>query len=110
MLYNQTIGLLIPTLNEEEGLRKVLEIIPSYIDRVLIIDGNSTDKTSHVAREFGADVVIEPRPGYGRAIRTGFNHVKEDWIVTLDADGTYPTSEIEFLMAYAIKNSISLVG
>jgi len=105
MINNQTICLLIPTLNEEEGLKKVLGIIPSYIDRVLIVDGESTDKTHEIAKEFGADIVVEPRRGYGRAMKTGFENVKEDWLITLDADGTYPTSEIEGLVKYAIEKN-----
>lgn len=110
MILNQTICLLIPTLNEEEGLRVVLESLPSYIDRVLVIDADSTDRTCEVAKEFKADVVIETRRGYGRALRIGFEHIKEDWVVTLDADGTYPTSEIEELINYAVKKKLKFVS
>lgn len=110
MIQNQSICLLIPTLNEEDGLKKVLETNPKYIDRVLVIDGDSKDRTSEVAKEFNADVIVERRRGYGRALRTGFENVKEDWVVTLDADGTYPTDEIEDLVSYAIKKKFKFVS
>ena len=110
MINDQTICLLIPTLNEEEGLRVVLESLPYYIDRVLVIDGDSSDKTGAVAKEFGADVIIERRAGYGRALRTGFENVREDWVVTLDADGTYPTTEIEHLVKYVIKKGLKFIS
>ena len=110
MLQNQSICLLIPTLNEEEGLRVVLESLPKYIDRVLVIDGDSKDRTNEVAKEFKADVIIERRRGYGRALRTGFENIKEDWVVTLDSDGTYPTSEIEDFVSYAIRKNFKFVS
>ena len=110
MLSNQSVCLLIPTLNEEEGLRKVLESLPQYIDRVLIVDSNSIDKTKEVAVEFNADIVTEPLRGYGQALITGFKHIKEDWVVTMDADGTYPTTEIEDLVNYAIRKGFKFVS
>lgn len=110
MILGQSICLLIPTLNEEEGLAVVLGTLPSYIDRILVVDSHSTDKTTEVAKSFNADVVFEPRPGYGRAIRTGFENVKEDWVVTLDADGTYPTHEIEYLVKYAIQKNLKFLS
>lgn len=110
MINKQSICLLIPTLNEKEGLAKVLESLPSTIDRVIVVDSNSTDGTREVAREHKADIVIEPIGGYGRALIEGFKHVKEDWVVTLDADGSYPPSEIEYLVGYSIKKGFKFVS
>lgn len=110
MFSNQTICLLIPTLNEEEGLSKILESVPDFVDRVMIIDSDSTDSTVEIAKRFGVYVINEPRRGYGRALKTGFANVKEDWVITLDADGTYPTNEIKRLLEYALKKGFKFLS
>jgi len=67
----------IPTLNEAGTIGKVLDEIPKqaleqkgYEVKVLVVDGNSTDGTRQIAEEKGARVVVEPRRGKGRAMRT----------------------------------------
>jgi glycosyltransferase involved in cell wall biosynthesis len=60
----------------------------------LIVDTDSEDRTREIAASKGARVVSEPRRGYGRAYKTGFAQAKGKYIATLDADCTYPASEI----------------
>lgn len=90
------ISVLVPTLNEAENLRHVLPAIPAMVDEVVIIDGCSTDDTVAVARELRPDIkiVVEPRPGKGRALCTGFRASTGDIIVTIDADGSTDPREI----------------
>jgi glycosyltransferase involved in cell wall biosynthesis len=57
---------------------------------ILIVDGNSKDKTREIATSKGAQVLLETRKGYGRAYKTGLAHATGDIIVTGDADATYP--------------------
>jgi glycosyltransferase involved in cell wall biosynthesis len=57
---------------------------------ILIIDGDSNDKTRQIASSKGAQVIIDKRKGYGRAYKTGLAHATGDIIVTGDADATYP--------------------
>lgn len=57
---------------------------------MIVVDGESTDGTREIARERGARVVVEPRPGYGRAYKTGFAAADGEIVVTGDADTTYP--------------------
>jgi glycosyltransferase involved in cell wall biosynthesis len=61
---------------------------------ILIVDGNSTDKTREIASSKGAQVILEKRKGYGRAYKTGLAHATGDIIVTGDADATYPFNTI----------------
>jgi dolichol-phosphate hexosyltransferase len=61
---------------------------------ILIIDGNSKDRTREVAVSKGAKVIVEPRRGYGRAYKTGFENATGDVIVTGDADATYPFDKL----------------
>jgi glycosyltransferase involved in cell wall biosynthesis len=99
------VTLLVPTLNEADGLRQTLKSLPrkeleatGYDVDVLVIDGTSKDGTPDVARELGAQVVAEPRLGYGRAYKSGFERVTGDLIVTCDADATYPLERLPALL------------
>jgi len=61
---------------------------------ILIVDGNSIDKTREIASSKGAQVILEKRKGYGRAYKTGLAQATGDIIVTGDADATYPFDTI----------------
>ena len=93
--------IIIPTLNEAGTIGKVLAEIPrqaleeaGFEVEVMLIDGDSTDETRQIAEETGARVVIEPRPGKGRAMRTALAITEGDFIFMLDGDYTYPPSYI----------------
>jgi len=84
-------------MNEERGIGKTIDAIDKdYFDskhwdlEILIIDGNSKDKTRDIAASKGARVILEKRRGYGRAYKVGFSQATGDIIVTGDADATYP--------------------
>ena len=83
------IKVIIPALNEEEALPKVLRDIPEIVDEVIVIDNNSSDNTFDVAETNGATVLKQPLPGYGNACLKGLEYIKQkkvDIIVFLDAD------------------------
>ena len=71
MYKSHKITVVIPCLNEEEGIRKVLAALPSFVDEAIVVDNNSTDRTAEVARGMGAVVVSELHRGYGRAYKKG---------------------------------------
>lgn len=98
MYKGQTITVIIPCLNEEQGIEKVLTRMPVFVDEVIVVDNGSTDRTSEVARSFGAKVVREDVRGYGRAYKTGFAQATGDVIVTLDGDHSYPPDAISYLL------------
>ena len=101
---------IIPTLNEEKAIGKVLDSIPKTEDmEVIIVDGLSTDRTVEIAREKGAKVILEKRKGYGRAYKTGFKHAKGEIIVTLDGDLTYPAEKIPELVDYLRRNQLDFI-
>lgn len=102
----RSVCFVIPTLNEEEAIGPTLDTIPvdglqkqGYEVEVLIVDGDSDDATRDIAEDWGAEVIIEDRPGYGRAYKTGFAHTDADVIVTGDADATYPFEKTTDLLA-----------
>ena len=91
-----TIGVVIPALNEEatiaDQVAEVLAVagrpdLPARIERVIVVDNGSTDRTAQRAEAAGAMVVSEPRRGYGRACFTGVLAAGDvDLIVQMDGD------------------------
>lgn len=76
----------------------MLRRMPPFVDEVIVVDNGSTDRTSEVARSFGAHVIREPVRGYGRSYKKGFAHASGDIIVTLDGDHSYPPDAISYLL------------
>jgi len=112
----KSISVLIPTLNEQEGIKLTIDSIPKdklaelgYDLEILVIDGNSTDLTRQIANEMGSKIILEKRTGYGRAYKTGFSEAKGDIIVTLDADGTYPAELIPDYIRYLNEKKLDFI-
>lgn len=98
MYKGSSITVVIPCLNEEQGVEQVLRRMPEFVDEVIVVDNGSTDRTSDVARGFGAQVIREDVRGYGRSYKRGFANAKGDIIVTLDGDHSYPPDAISYLI------------
>jgi len=98
MYKGQTVTVIMPCLNEEQGVEQVLARMPEFVDQVLVVDNGSTDRTSEVARRFGAQVIREDARGYGRSYKTGFAAATSDIIITLDGDHSYPPDAISYLL------------
>lgn len=109
MFRGKRISVVIPCHNEEDGIRAVMEQMPSIVDEVVVVDNCSTDRTSEVARELGCRVIFEGRKGYGRAYKTGFAKAKGDVIVTMDGDGTYPPDSIPLLLHVLLEERIDFI-
>jgi len=101
------VSVVIPAFREGKTIRKVIKDIRSsatYETQIIIVDGYSNDGTEEIAKEENVEFVTEPRLGYGRAIRTGLDHVKGDIIVIIDADGTYEACDINRLSIPLLKD------
>ena len=105
-----------PTLNEELGLKLTLEEIPldqleqmGLDHEIIVVDGNSSDKTREIATTYGARVILEPCKGYGRAYKTGFEHARGQIIVTLDGDNSYPPLLIPSLIKNLLDENLDFV-
>jgi glycosyltransferase involved in cell wall biosynthesis len=68
---------IIPMLNERDSIGLVLKDLPP-VARVIVVDNGSTDGSPAVARAAGAEVMLEPQRGYGKACLTGIAHVAQD--------------------------------
>jgi glycosyltransferase involved in cell wall biosynthesis len=98
MYKGQSITVIIPCLNEEQGVEKILRAMPDFVDEIIVVDNNSTDRTSEVAASLGAKVIREDVRGYGRSYKRGFAGATSDLIVTLDGDHSYPVDALSYLL------------
>ena len=98
MYKRQRITVIIPCLNEEQGVEQVLRAMPDFVDEIIVVDNASTDRTSDVARSLGAQVIREEVRGYGRSYKRGFACATGDLIVTLDGDHSYPADALSYLI------------
>lgn len=91
--------ILLPVLNEAEGLRTVLKAIPhasleqeGWHSEIVIVDGKSTDASPQVGADAGCVVLVQPTTGKGEAVRFGFTYALQhnyDAVIMFDADQTY---------------------
>lgn len=91
------VTVVLPCLNEAESLPGVLAAMPAGY-RALVVDNNSTDGTARVARRHGADVVVEPRPGYGSAVHAGVVAATTPIVAVLDGDGSLDPGDLPALV------------
>jgi glycosyltransferase involved in cell wall biosynthesis len=101
---------IIPTYNEAQSIARVLGDIPRNVNEVLVVDSDSSDGTAAIAREMGAEVLREPRRGYGRACMTGLAAVTAaDIVVFLDGDYSDRPAEMPILLEPLISDSADMV-
>ncbi len=110
MYKENRITVVIPCLNEEEGIGKVLSRIPEFVDEVIVVDNDSTDGTAEIAQRMGARVIREDVRGYGRAYKTGLMHAQGDIIVTLDGDHSYPVDALSYLIEALLHSRVGFVS
>lgn len=98
------VSIIIPTMNEEASIGEVIDTIHEAMKdfkgnfEIVVVDTESKDKTVEIAISKGARVIDEPRRGYGRAYKTGFENAEGEILATLDADCTYPAEDIPDLV------------
>ena len=93
--------IVIPTLNEEEAIGKVIdEILEQGFEpeQILVVDGYSTDRTVEIARSKGVRVVYQKGRGKADAIRTAVEYVDTPYMLVMDGDYTYPAKHIRELL------------
>ncbi|MDH3402760.1 MAG: glycosyltransferase family 2 protein [Acidobacteriota bacterium] len=109
-----TIDVVIPAFDEEASLPLVLADVPRPpVRRVVVCDNRSRDGTARAAREGGAEVVVEERPGYGSACLRALAHLRAtgppDVVVFLDADHSDHPEELPSLVEPLAAGAADLV-
>jgi glycosyltransferase involved in cell wall biosynthesis len=107
------VDVIIPALDEENALPRVLREIPHPpVRRVVVADNGSTDHTAAVARANGAEVVHEPERGYGAACLRAIEHLAADppdIVVFLDGDYSDHPAELSRLIDPILVGDAELV-
>jgi len=98
----------VPTLNEEQGIGPTLKELEDALDDpfVLVVDGNSIDRTVNIAANLGAEVIAQKGKGKGLAIAMALEHIDSEtkYVVFTDADYTYPAEYIPKMIGILEKN------
>ena len=108
------VAVVIPALDEEATIRKVIESIPKKIvQNIIVVDDASHDGTSGIAKEAGALVVRHGRNlGVGAAIRTGYSKalsLRADIVLVVAADGQHDPNEIPRLIRPILEDEADYV-
>lgn len=113
---SKPVSIIIPAFNEESSLSGVLESISTVLSdnrisgEIIVVDDGSNDNTASIAESCGVKVVRhEKNRGYGAALKSGIKAAKNDLIVIIDADGTYPESDIPIILK-ELDNADMVVG
>lgn len=91
----------IPALDEEASLPQVITRLRQVgLNHICAVDNGSRDRTVEVARQYGAEVIVEPRRGYGQACWTGCQNLPAggQWILFCNADGSDDIERVPELM------------
>jgi hypothetical protein len=86
-----SILVIIPVLNEEATITIAIQSLQSHgLSRIRVVDNGSTDNSAAIATRAGAEVILEPIAGYGRACWKGLQQIPADvqWILFCDGDGS----------------------
>lgn len=108
---------IIPALNEEMSIGKVIADIPQdLVSEVVVADNGSTDGTAKTATDAGATVLSEKRRGYGYACTKGINYAlskpegeRPDIVVFLDGDYSDYPEEMPLLVKPIIKDGFDMI-
>ncbi len=103
MFKKKKVSVVMPAYNEEESIYKTVKGFKNikYIDEVVVVDNNSKDRTTELAKKAGAWVVKETRQGYGYACRRALNEARGDLIILVESDDTFLPRDIIKFLAYS---------
>jgi len=103
----------IPSYNEEMSIGSIVLKARQIVERVIVVDDGSTDRTAEVAQMAGAEVIsLLENKGKANALLTGLKHARDFGCraaVVIDGDGRYKTREIAWIVSHIINASADLV-
>jgi glycosyltransferase involved in cell wall biosynthesis len=101
------ITVVIPAFNEEGAVTPTIKGVGAALEaaglkfEIITVDDGSTDGTAAAAEAAGSRVIRHPvNRGYGRSLVSGIESAKYDWVMIIDADGSYPPAETAKLLPY----------
>ena len=94
-----TTALLVLTLNEVDGIKKIMPLVKrEWVDEIIFVDGGSTDGTIEEAKRMGFKVIIQKQKGHGAAVLEGVNAIKSDNFILFGPDGNDEPEKIPELI------------
>jgi glycosyltransferase involved in cell wall biosynthesis len=103
-----TVDLVLPALDEAEGLAWLLPRLPAGV-RAIVVDNGSTDGTPEVARAHGAQVVQAAQRGFGAACWAGLQAATEDVVAFMDADASLDPQQLRRVLDPVLSGAADLV-
>lgn len=104
----QKISVIIPAKDEENTISAVIKQAKKYSDDVIVVDGNSHDRTKEISTRLKVKVITENK-GKGYALREAAKEARNDILVFIDADGSHNVNDIGKLMAPICEGKADLV-
>ncbi len=114
MFYDHNVTVIVPAYNEEGTIADVIRDFREVdcVDRVIVVDNNCGDCTAERALAEGAEIVEEPEPGYGCALRAGMDHAVAtgaDILIVTEADGSFWGKDL-WKLAYYLLDANMVLG
>ncbi len=109
------VSVVVPAFNEEHHIGRCVASLQKQDFgkpyEVIVVDNNSTDKTTHIARQHGAHVIHERKKGRGAARQAGFANARGEYIFSTDADSVVPTNWVRQLYEALVGgNYVAITG
>jgi dolichol-phosphate mannosyltransferase len=104
-----TITVVVPTRDEEGLVGEIVDSVRQYADEVLVIDGQSRDRTREIAAAHSARVILDRGRGKGDALRLAFDEARGDIVVFIDADGSHDPRDIPAMVAPIVRGDADMV-
>jgi glycosyltransferase involved in cell wall biosynthesis len=102
MWKNNKVSLILPTYNEKDSIKKVIQDFESlgFIDEILVINNNAADGTTEEVAQTNAIEIFEYKQGYGAAIQRGFSEAMGDLLFVCEPDDTFLAKDVFKFLSY----------
>ena len=103
MYQGKRVTVVLPTYNERDSIREVVESFErtGVVDEIIVVNNNAAPGTSEEIAPTTAVEIHEPKQGYGSAIRRGFRESTGQFVCVCEPDGTFDADDIHKLLAYS---------
>lgn len=102
------LAIVVAAYNEEEGIALTICELKKVLSEpyLVVVDGKSSDRTLEIAKDLGAEVIVQKGKGKGSAISQGLDHIPEktSYVIFIDADYTYPAKYIKEMICVLEKD------
>lgn len=104
-------AVILPCYNEARTIQKVVRDFQKELPeaQIFVIDNNSKDGSAEIATKAGATVLRERKQGKGFVMRRAFSEIEADVYVMVDADDTYPASDVKKLVQPVMDGEVDMV-